>query len=214
LTWNYGITKIISFTFGKLIKKFTGMIRDLIKKNRSYRRFDHNVKINPGLIKNWIELARFSASGRNMQPLKYCIITDEKMAAEIFQNLGWAGYLSDWNGPEENERPVAYVVVMHDKSLSEKYYCDDGIALQSILLGAVESGFGGCIIGSVNKGKLSRLLSLPEQLEILYVLALGKPVEKVVIEDLKNNEIKYWRDAEQVHHVPKRTLEELIYKLV
>jgi len=188
------------------------MIRDLIMKNRSYRRFDSSVKIEENQLRNWIELARFSASGRNMQPLKYVICLDEILIEKIFPNVGWAGYLANWKGPEKGERPVAYIAVLHDKSLAENYFCDDGIALQSILLGAVEDGFGGCIIGSFNKGKVAKLIDLPGNLEILYLIALGKPVEEVVLDTSKGNEIKYWRDEKQVHHVPKRPLDEIIFK--
>lgn len=188
------------------------MIRDLIIKNRSYRRFDESVAIAEAQIRKWIELARFSASGRNMQPLKYVICTDDQITGQIFPHLGWAGYLTEWKGPQEGERPVAYVVVLHDKSLSENYFCDDGIAMQSILLGAVEDGFGGCIIGTVNKTKISRILDLPENLEILCLIALGKPAETVVMDAAIDNNIKYWRDENHVHHVPKRPLEEIIYK--
>ncbi len=190
------------------------MLFDLILKNRSYRRFDHSVKIETAQIEKWIDLARLSPSGRNMQPLKYVISTNEKINSLIFPNLGWAGYLKEWIGPAENERPVAYVVVLLDKKLAETYYCDDGIAIQSILLGATEAGFGGCIIGSVNKSKVAKILQLPENLEILWVVALGKPVEKVVLETAENGEIKYWRDEAKIHHVPKRPLEELIFKTI
>lgn len=188
------------------------MIRELIIKNRSYRRFDPSVKISFKQIKSWIELARFSASGRNMQTLKYAISTDEKTNEKIFPNLGWAGYLTNWKGPEEKERPVAYIAVLHDKSVSDKYYCDDGIAIQSILLGAVEDGFGGCIIGTVNRAKVAKILGLPENLEILWLIALGKPAEKCVTDDVKNDDIKYWRDENEIHHVPKRLLDEIIFK--
>jgi len=186
------------------------MIRDLIMKNRSYRRFDSKVKITAKQLESWIELARFSASGRNMQPLKYAYSSDEKTNEKIFPHLGWAGYLNNWKGPDEEEQPVAYIAVLIDKSLAENYYCDDGIAMQSILLGAVEDGFGGCIIGTVNKRKVAKLLELPEHLEILWIIALGKPAEKVVLEEVKNNDIKYWRDKDEIHHVPKRSLQELI----
>ena len=189
------------------------MIRELIIKNRSYRRFDESVKISEEKLKDWIELARFSATGRNMQPLKYVICMDELLNKQIFQHLGWAGYLTNWPGPADGERPVAYLGVLHDKSLAEKYYCDDGIAMQSILLGAVEDGFGGCIIGTVNKGKVAKLLRLPEHLEVLWVIALGKPAEEVVIETVKNDNIKYWRDKKGIHHVPKRPLNELIFEI-
>ena len=188
------------------------MIRDLIMKNRSYRRFDSTVKITQHQLINWIELARFSASGRNMQPLKYAISVDEKLNEKIFPNIGWAGYLNNWKGPEKNEQPVAYIAVLHDKSVAENYYCDDGIAIQSILIGAVDEGFGGCIIGTFNKRRVAKIFELTDNLEILWLIALGKPAEKVVLEDVKNNEIKYWRDDKDIHHVPKRSMNELIFK--
>ena len=188
------------------------MIHDLILKNRSYRRFDSTVKISIQQLESWIELARFSASAKNMQPLKYAVSVNEKLNERIFQHLGWAGYLSEWKGPEESERPVAYVVMLHDKTLAGNYFCDDGIALQSILLGAVEDGFGGCIIGTFNKQKVSEILEISDNFEILWIIALGKPAEKVVLDEAVDDNIKYWRDEKSVHHVPKRALKELIVK--
>lgn len=190
------------------------MIRDLIIKNRSYRRFDQSVKITMEQLESWVELARFSGSGRNMQPLKYALCTDGKTNAKIFPNLAWAGYLTNWKGPADGERPVAYIVVLHDKQLTENYFCDDGIAAQSILLGAVEGGFGGCIIGSVNKRKVAKVLNLPEHLEILWLIALGKPAETAVLETAAHGEIKYWRDANGTHHVPKRPMSEIVCKKI
>jgi nitroreductase len=188
-------------------------LSELIRKNRSYRRFDETAGITGEQLKKWIELARYTASGRNMQPLKFMGLTEANLNAAVFRNLAWAGYLTEWKGPEKGERPTAYILVLHDKSISETRYCDDGIAIQSIMLGAVEDGYGGCIIGSVNKAKITRLLNLPEHLEILWILALGKPAETVVIEEMKGNEVKYWRDENGIHHVPKRKLEELIYAI-
>lgn len=186
------------------------MIRELILKNRSYRRFDPTVKITPSQVEKWIELARFSASGRNTQPLKYMVCTSRDIVDKIFPNLGWAGYLSNWKGPSISERPVAYIAVLHDKKLAEGYFCDDGIAMQSILLGAVADGFGGCMLGSIDKVKVAKLLEIPEHLELLWIIALGKPAENCIIDDVENNDIKYWRDSDEVHHVPKRTLDEII----
>ncbi len=185
------------------------MIRDLILKNRSYRKFDSAVAIPVELICSWIDLARLSGSARNGQPLKYAVVTSAETCASIFPFLGWAGYLSDWKGPAEGERPVAYIAVLKDKTISENHYCDDGIAMQSILLGATEDGFGGCMIGSVNKSKVSKILNLPGYMELLWIIALGKPSEKVVLETA-TNDIKYWRDEHEVHHVPKRPMEEIL----
>jgi len=189
------------------------MLKDLILKNRSYRRFYQSERISKSQLAEWVDLARYSASGRNSQSLRYILSSDESLNAEMFEQLAWAGYLSYWKGPEEGERPAAYIVMLHDTLISGNYFCDDGIALQSILLGATEAGFGGCIIYSVNRNKLREMLKLSDQYEILYVLALGKPKETVVLEEMKDNDIKYWRDENQVHHVPKRSLEEIILEV-
>ena len=190
------------------------MLKNLILKNRSYRRFFQSEKITASMLREWVDLARNSASARNSQSLKYILSSDENLNAMIFDQLSWAGYLTGWDGPVEGERPSAYIVMLHDTAITANYFCDDGIATQSILLGAVEAGYGGCIIHSVNRKKLREILNLSEQFEIVQVLALGKPKEDVVLDQIREGDVKYWRDENQVHHVPKRTLEEVILKVV
>ncbi|MEX0987946.1 MAG: nitroreductase family protein [Bacteroidales bacterium] len=185
-------------------------LKSLILQNRSYRRFIEAYRVYRSDLLEMIDAARLSASARNAQPLKYYVSYTEEINEKIFPNLAWAGYLTDWPGPEPGERPSAYIVQLHDTNFGSNYYCDDGIALQSILLTATEKGLGGCIIASVKKEALSKILELPEHLKILQVVALGKPLEKVVIEDMKEGNFKYWRDENNIHHVPKRKLEELI----
>ncbi len=184
-------------------------LKSLIIKNRSYRRFYEEETIGRELLIDWVDSARLSASARNLQTLKYKIITEEKRA-DIFPLLSWAGYLRDWKGPEAGERPNAYILLLNDNRLSENYFCDDGIASQSILLSAVASGYGGCIIAACNKPKLREVLRLSDDFSIIHVIALGKPKEEVKIETAITGEIKYWRDEQQVHHVPKRPLDEIV----
>lgn len=187
------------------------MFKDLVRKNRSYRRFDENKKISREQLMELVNLARLSASAANLQPLKYFLSHDPKVNEKVFSTLAWAGYLKDWNGPSQGERPAGYIVILGDKEISEKFGVDPGIAAQSILLGATEKGLGGCMFASVAREKLRKLLDIPSNFEILYVLALGYPVEKVQIEDIdESGNIKYWRDENQVHHVPKRSLSEII----
>lgn len=185
-------------------------LKELLIKNRSYRRFYQNQKIIDAQLLRWIDNSRYAASGRNAQPLKYIRTTSESQNAEIFSTLQWAGYLQDWDGPEDGHRPVAYIIQVLDTSISEKHYCDDGIAAQNILLSAVEEGFGGCILRAFNRNRLNEILKLDDQYQIINVLALGKPAEKVVIDTCEDGNIKYWRDNEQVHHVPKRPLESIV----
>jgi nitroreductase len=191
-----------------------GTILDLTVKNRSYRRFYEDSVITEETLRELVNLGRLSASARNAQPLKYILSCTPGMNNAIFPTLAWAAYLKDWNGPEKGERPSAYIIMLGDTEIATNFWCDHGIAAQSILLGAVEKGLGGCIIASIQRDNLRKALSIPERYEIIQILALGKPKEKVVIETISaDRDFKYWRDTEQVHHVPKRTLDEIILKV-
>ena len=187
------------------------MLRDLVIKNRSYRRFRQDAAIDRRVLLELVDLARLSASGANLQPLKYMLSCDPESNAMIFPHLAWAGYLKDWPGPVEGERPAAYIVILGDKNISKSTGCNHGIAAQSILLGAAEKGLGGCMIGSVERSSLRRVLNLPPRYEIMLVLALGKPNETVVLEEAgPDGSIQYRRDENSVHHVPKRALTEIV----
>lgn len=190
------------------------MLRELIRKNRSYRRFFEEERIDRGLLEELIEDARISASTSNLQPLRYALVDSSGPRDAVLGCLKWAGYLTDWPGPSEGERPAAYIVVLHDTEVTQKteyLWCDAGIASQHIMLSAAEKGYGGCIVGSVNRSSLRSALKLPERYEILLVLALGKPKEKVVLTGIDpSGSIKYYRDAEGTHFVPKRNLREII----
>ncbi len=187
------------------------MHAELVRKNRSYRRFYEDAPVALDTLRALVDLGRLSASARNLQPLRYILCCDRATNAEIFTTLAWAGYLPEWPGPVEGERPAAYIVVLGDKTISQDFAIDEGLAIQNILLGAVERGLGGCIIGSVQRGRLRSILDIPDRYEILHVLALGRPKETVVIEEVgPDDDIKYWRDADAVHHVPKRRLSDII----
>ncbi len=189
------------------------MIKDLIYKNRSYRRFYQNEPVALDTLKELVDLARHSACGGNLQSLKYILSSDAATNDMIFQRLGWAAALKDWKGPGEGERPAAYIVLLGDTSIHTDFFCDHGIACQSMLLGAVEKGLGGCILGTINREKLKEDLGIEDRFQILLVLALGKPKETVKIEYIEEGgDIKYWRDDNGVHHVPKRPLKEIVWK--
>ncbi len=186
-------------------------LEQLIVKNRSYRRFYESARISDEMLRSWVNLARQSASARNIQTLRYMLLTEESDCDKIFPLLSWAGYIEDWNGAEKGERPSAYIIVLNDNSLSEQYFSDDGIASQSILLGASISGYGGCIVAAVKHNPLREWLKIPQKYKIIQVIALGKPKEQVVLESLPpNGDYKYWRDDKGIHHVPKRSLDDII----
>lgn len=187
------------------------MLKELVRTCRSYRRFDEDHAIDEETLRELVDLARLGASGHNLQPFKYILSWEPEKNALIFPHLTWAGYLKDWPGPAEGERPSAYVIVLGDTEVRKSFTFDQGIAAQNILLGAREKDLGGCIIADIQREKLREALEIPLRYEILFVLALGKPKEKVVLEVLEpDGDVKFWRDREGVHHVPKRRLEDII----
>jgi len=188
-------------------------LKDLVTKNRSYRRFHQDVPLDSGTLEQLVDLARMSASGNNLQPLKYLLSWEPEMNSVIFPHLRWAGYLKEWDGPVEGEKPSAYIIVLGDTDIKPSFGCDHGIAAQNILLGATEKGFGGCMISSIQRDELRDALKIPTRYEILLAIALGRPKERVELEEIgPDGDIRYWRDEEGTHHVPKRSLGEIIYR--
>ena len=198
--------------------KFTGgengiMIEHLSEKNRSYRKFHEDEEVKMAALKELVNLARLSSCGMNMQSLRYILVTDKEDREKIYPNLKWAAFLKDWEGPEEGQRPSAFILMLKDKSKpnSAVVQVDMGIACQSILLGAVEKGLGGCIIGAFDKSKLSEAFNIRGNLELQLVLAIGKPDQTIVLDEIsKDADTKYWRDRTGKHHVPKIRLKDVI----
>ena len=187
------------------------MIADLVHANRSCRRFYENHPVDGKVLEELVDLARLSASGANLQPLKYILACQPRINAEVFSCLGWAGYLKDWPGPDPGERPAAYIVILGDTTIRKDFGVDHGIAGQSMLLGAREKGLAGCMLATIDRKSLRKILNIEAHLKILLVLAIGKPKEEIVIETVgPDGSIRYWRDSQGVHHVPKRPLQEII----
>ncbi|KJR42643.1 nitroreductase family protein [Candidatus Magnetoovum chiemensis] len=190
------------------------MLKDLIKLTRSTRRFYEDAPISKETLLDIIDIARLTPSAANLQPLRYIISNVKDKNDKIFDCLKWAGYLTNWTGPSQGERPAAYIVITGDKELSKTIDCDHGIAALAIVLAAKERGYGACILGAVNKVKLRDALSIPDRYEIKLVIALGKQREEIVIKEITpQDSIKYYRDEKQVHYVPKRKLEDIVLDL-
>lgn len=188
------------------------MLKDLVTKCRTYRRFFEDEAISSETLMELVDLARLTASSANSQALKFRLCNTAEDNAKVFQTLGWAGALTDWDGPKEGERPSAYIIILCDLTLGKNKLYDDGIAAQTMMLGAVEKGYGGCMLGNVQRTHLAESLQIDlSRYSIELVLALGKPKEEVVMVPVKEDgNIRYYRDENQVHYVPKRDLKDLI----
>ena len=185
------------------------MIKELALKNRSYRRFYEDKKISMDTLKELVEIAHNTPSAANKQPLRYKLVSDEIGNEKVFECLGWAGYLKDWKGPKKGERPTGYIIIITKAGVNSSW--DEGIAGQTMLLAATQMGMGGCFIGNVERDMLAKIIELPQEMLIKLVIALGYPKEEVVLEEITaDGDYKYYRDQNQVHHVPKVKVEDII----
>lgn len=187
------------------------MLKDIVNRSRSYRRFDNSVPVPMHTLEELVGLARVCPSAANRQPLRFILCTAPEDNETVFDCLKWAAYLKDWDGPAPSERPAAYILMLNTARDWDFAKFDLGIMAQTMLLGAVEKGLGGCMIGALDKERLREHFALPAETEVALVLALGKPVEDVRIVDVpEDGSIRYFRDEAGTHYVPKRSLEELI----
>jgi nitroreductase len=186
------------------------MLKDLVLKNRSYRKFHADRKVSRELLTSFIETAGNTPSSKNYQPLKYILVHENPSTDRVFKCLGWARHLRDWDGPSVKERPPAYIVMLLDKNISSEALIDAGISAQTILLAATEAGLGGCILRTVDRKQLSDYFNLPEHLEIILVIALGYPNQQVVLTTVSGDGNTNYYERDGIHYVPKRKPEALI----
>lgn len=190
------------------------MFLDLVKQARSHRGFRQDRKVTRQELEHLVECARFTPAARNDQVLKYYLAEKPETVAAIQPLTKWAGALAELHLPRKGAEPVAYIVICLDGSLAENpapYQRDVGIVAQTILLAAAEMGLNGCMIGSFAAGELREKLGLPEAIKPKLLLALGEGTDRIVMTDVgEDGSTTYYRDAEDTHYVPKRTLEQLI----
>ncbi len=188
------------------------MLRELLEKNRSYRGYDESRKVTYQELKELVELTRLCPASVNIQPLKYYLAWEEEIVANIQKNTKWAGALPELHLPLEGKCPTAFIIICQDTRIDSntaRFLKDVGIVAQTMLLGAVEKGLGGCMIGSYNRMGIIQAAELPEEIVPLLVVAFGKPDEEIILEDAQDR-VVYYRDERGAHHVPKRRLEDLI----
>ncbi len=187
---------------------------ELNKKNRSYRNFDQSHAVSEEQLKKLVEITRFCPSSVNMQPFKYYLSCDPDTNALIQPLTKWARALQPMEIPKPGHYPAAFIVICYDTTVGpgrERFSTDIGIVAQTIMLGAAEMDLGGCMIGNFSPAKVSEALSLPDALKPVLILALGKPQETIVLLDAGvGADLKYFRDEQGVHYVPKRTLSEIL----
>lgn len=180
-------------------------------KRRTIRKFLQK-PIPMEILVKLLNAARLAPSAGNLQPCEYILVTDKSLLDSVFSTLKWARYIAPEGAPKEGERPVAYVVVLvNTKKASEGGEIDCAAAIENIVLTAWEEGIGSCWIASVDRNRLREILSIPEYCKICFVVALGYKAEEPVVEEMKDGNVKYWKDEKGVLHVPKRRLNDIAF---
>ena len=185
---------------------------EIALKRRSIRRFK-NIAIPYEILEKCVNAARLAPSAANLQPLEYIIVDDEQLLPRVFDTLRWAKYIAPAGDPPLGHRPTAYIVVLIKRGVGlenlENY--DVGLAVENIILVAIEEGIGSCCVHSVGRDRLKELLNIPEDYIVSLVLALGYPDESPVVEEFRESP-EYWKDRDNILHVPKRGLKDILHR--
>lgn len=190
------------------------VLKDLLKQNRSYRGYDENRKITRDELEELVDCTRYAPSSVNMQPFKYYLACDAETVAKIQPLTKWARALPELTLPHPGHCPTAFIVICQETewhSSLPRFQRDVGIVAQTILLAAVEMGLGGCMIGNYDAGEVRQALGLAEHLSPVLIVALGKPDETIVLTEVgEDGSTDYYRDEQDVHYVPKRSLKDIL----
>lgn len=189
------------------------MLIDLVRKNRSYRGYDHSRKISREELLKMVEAARLCPSSVNKQPLKFHLVYEEDKVSRLQAQTKWARGLPQMTLPHPGKEPTAFIVICQDTDIDSnlsRYPKDVGIVAQTILLTAVEMDLGGIMIGNFRADAVSEVAGFPENIKPMLIVAIGKPDEEIILTDVVDGETGYYRDREDRHYVPKRALEDLI----
>ncbi len=188
-------------------------LMDLIRTNRTYRRFKQTA-VSDEIIAEVLEAARNAASAANRQPLSYVVVKSQKKVEEVFALTKWAGYLPPEQGqPKKGEEPVLFIGVVENMDINKNCDTDAGLAIANMRLAAWAHGVGSCIIGACNKLELSRMFGLTQNQVLHTVIAFGYPSHASSIEDMKNDDVKYYLDGNRNYVVPKRRIDDVVTEI-
>ena len=183
-------------------------VYEIIMTRRTIRKFKQE-PIGRGLLKKIIDAARMAPTGSNRQPLSFAIITDKELCNKIFPLTKWAGYLQGAYTPSESERPTAYIAVFTELENKDSSETAAGAAVENMLIFAHSEGIGCCWMGAIDRERIPEILGSPKNKYLLYLVALGYPAESPVAAPY-TDDVKYYLDEQNVLHVPKKSLDDVL----
>ena len=189
----------------------------LVRRARTCRRFDESMRVPREFLLELAELAHLAPCGANAQRLRFHVVCDAEECSSLFEKLAWAGALKDWSGPDEGERPTGYIAILAERAVPGKPAAsitevDTGIAAQTMMLAARSATpeVAACMFKAFTPHAIDAMGLDNDKYELM---AFGVPAETQVIDAIDSNpddSINYWRDEAQVHHVPKRSLVDVL----
>lgn len=192
----------------------------LVRRARTCRRFDESMRVPAEFLYELVNMARLVPNGANAQRLRFHVVSDKDGCARLFNELAWAAALKDWKGPEPGERPTGYIGILAERAVPGKpapavTEVDTGIAAQTMMLAARSATpeVAACMFKAFTPRAIDVMGLDNDRYELKMVMAFGVPVEQQVIDPVDGNptgSLSYWRDAQQVHHVPKRPLVDVL----
>lgn len=192
----------------------------LVRRARTCRRFDESMRVPREFLLELAELAHLAPCGANAQRLRFHVVSGAEDCARVFDELAWAGALKDWAGPAEGERPTGYIAVLAERTVPGKPAApitevDTGIAAQTMMLAARSATpeVAACMFKGFTPHAIDAMGLDNDKYELKLIMAFGVPAEIQVIDAIDSNpdgSINYWRDEAQVHHVPKRSLADVL----
>ena len=185
---------------------------EFLRTRRTYRRFAQR-PVAPEILTEAVDAARIASCGNNRQTLKYMIVQSPEAVNAVQPLVHWAASLPPEQGcPKPGEQPVAFIAVLQDERLPGCSDTDVGLAMGSLTAAAWAHGVGSCLMGSIDRPALTKLLALPEGVTLRYMVALGYPSHQSRLVPARNGDTKYYLDDARDYCVPKRPLEEVLLK--
>ena len=186
-------------------------LKELVTKARTCRRFKGQSVLSTETLTSLIDYARLAASARNAQILRFVTISNAETRSVMDKLVVLGGALTPEQRATDAQRPGGYIVICGPANMDDFATMDVGIAAQTINLAACEAGLRTCMIGAVKKDEAAQLIGLPDGLKVKLVMALGVSDEEIRLVGRRDDgKLIYYRDENDVHCVPKITLEEAV----
>ena len=185
-------------------------VMDLLAARRTYRRFAQK-PVPQDVVEDIIEAVRLSSCGANRQAIRLVIVQKPEDVARVQPLVKWAAYLPPEQGtPKADELPTLYAAVVQETAIPGDLDTDAGIALANLTLAAWDKGVGSCIMGAIDRPKLTELLGLSATEKLHTMVAFGYPVHAArVVPMTEETGVKYYLDENRDYCVPKRSADEI-----